>query len=286
MGRWSRSWALARMSFGVIGKDKEMLLFPLMSAICSVVFAVAMLFPTLLVHVFDDGSPRFGVVDWFLMFIVYTGFAFGATFCNTCVVYTTKVRLEGGNPTFMQSIRFALSRTRLLISWSVVAATAGVILGAIDSLAERMPLVGRILLGILRVVLGVAWSIMTVFVIPILVFENVGPFEAIRRSSALVRQTWGENLRRLYTLGLVQFLLVVPVFIGLYLLIGLAGSQPQMSNLVAVAVVIALLYFFVISYVFGVANTVYKAALYVYARESRVPDGFSADVLQGAFQSR
>jgi hypothetical protein len=288
MGIWSRSWELWRMSFGIIRKDKEMLLFPVLSALFSIAFAFAMFFPTVIVHIFDDGSPRFGLVEVFLTLIVYTGFAFAATFCNTCVTYTTKVRIEGGNATFGQSVRFALSRAHLLFAWSVVAATVGVILAAIENLAERVPGVGKLLLVILRLVLGAAWSIMTIFVVPVLVFEQVGPFEAIKRSAGLVKQTWGENLRRFYTMGLVQFVLAVPALLVLFLTAQMAQQHggPSAGGVVLGVWVLVFVYLFALSYVFAVANTVYKAALYIYARESRVPEGFSEGTMQAAFRAR
>ena len=33
MGKFARSWALARASFGVLRSDKELLVFPMVSAI-------------------------------------------------------------------------------------------------------------------------------------------------------------------------------------------------------------------------------------------------------------
>jgi hypothetical protein len=276
------------MSFGIIRKNKEMLLFPVLSALFSIAFAFAMFFPTVIVHLFDDGNPRFGLVELFLSLIVYTGFAFAATFCNTCVAYTTKVRIEGGDATFWESVRFALGRAHLLFAWSVVAATVGIILAAIEDLAERVPGVGKLLLVILRMVLGAAWSIMTIFVVPVLVFEEVGPFEAIRRSAGLVRQTWGENLRRWYTMGLVQFVLSVPALAALFLSVPMASQNPgQGAGGVVVGIwAVVFVYLFALAYVFGVANTVYKAALYVFARESRVPEGFSEDTMRSAFRAR
>ena len=41
-------------------------------------------------------------------------------------------------------------------------------------------------------VVGVAWSVATYFVIPVIALEGLGPRDALRRSSALVREKWGE----------------------------------------------------------------------------------------------
>ena len=43
--RFSRSWGLIKASAGVLAKDKELLVFPLLSAICTLIVAAAFLLP-------------------------------------------------------------------------------------------------------------------------------------------------------------------------------------------------------------------------------------------------
>jgi hypothetical protein len=72
----------------------------------------------------------YGIVQYAIIFLTYLGLAFIATFFNVCVVYTVKIRFEGGNATFMESLKFALSKIGLIFYWSLISATVGLVLTA------------------------------------------------------------------------------------------------------------------------------------------------------------
>jgi hypothetical protein len=280
MNAWSRSWELTRASFNVISADKEMLWFPVLAGFFSILFSAVLIVPTFLLELFprELAEPLKAVA----LFVTYFGLAFIATFFNTCVVYTTNVRLSGGDATFGESMQFALSRVHLILGWSLVAASVGLLLRMLDGLAERSGLVGRILLSILRAILASAWSIMTIFVVPSMVYRGLGPIDAIKDSTATLRKTWGESLVRYYGMGLVALLCSLP---GIFLVvIGIAtvGSIPAVGVALLVLGVLALL---VVSLVFSLASTVFNTALYHYATTS-TPVGFDAALLHGAFQTR
>jgi uncharacterized membrane protein len=93
--------------------------------------------------------------------------------------------------------------------WSLVAATVGLFLRALDQAAERAGPLGRIVVGILSAALGMMWSIVTIFVVPAMVYKNIGPIDAIKDSVQTLKSTWGESLIRHYGLGLIQFVFLV-----------------------------------------------------------------------------
>ncbi len=282
---FSRSWQITKLSFGVIRKDRELLLFPLLATIFSLIFSLAMLFPTVIALILKGIGPEaYGILEYIVIFVTYLGLAVIATFFNVCVVYTTKRRFEGGNATFGESIRFGLSKIHLIFVWGLVSATVGLILRVIDSMAERAGKVGYILLKITAFILGVAWSIVTIFVVPGMVYHNLGPFEAIKRSAETLKKTWGENLFRYFGLGLAQLIFVVLGLIGAFILFfALAGLGP--AGMIA-AIVIAILYFVAIGLTFSAANTIFSTALYVYADTGKLPEGYSEEIVKNAFRSR
>ena len=51
--------------------------------------------------------------------------------------------------------------------------------------------------------IGVAWTLATFLVVPVLVTRDVGPIDAVKESAGLLRETWGENLIGNVGLGLV-----------------------------------------------------------------------------------
>lgn len=289
MGVFDRSWQLTKLSFGVIRQDKEMLLFPVLAGFFSLAYSAALLVPTVVVKLTHSGAHGAGArgalsaLDWALCFVTYLGLAFIATFFNVCAVYTSKKRFEGGDATFGESIRFALSRVPRIFSWSLLAATVGLLLTALDNAAERAGGIGKLLLSILRGILGGLWSVITIFVVPAMVYEDLGPIDAIKSSIGTLRRTWGENLVRHFGLGLIQFLFIA---LGVLMTIGVVVVMAPLGGpLLLIGVVAMIVYFIGVVLVFSVANTVFVTALYAYANGSQ-PPGFDRDLLARALGPR
>ena len=281
---FSRSWEITKLSFHVIKQDKELLLFPLLAGIFSILFMVAMVFPTLITGFLEGAAQQpFGIFEYAIIFVTYLGLAFIATFFNVCVVYTTKVRFDGGNATFGESIKFALSKIHLIFAWSLVSATVGLILRLLDRMAQRAGHGGRIVLGILIAVLGMAWSIVAIFVVPGMVYHNLGPIDAIKRSVQTLRKTWGESLIRYLGLGLIEFLFIVGgVIIAVMLFILLSGLG---AFAIIAVLMLTIVYLLGVVLVFNLANSIFTTALYVYADTGKIPKGYGKEIMHDAFKS-
>jgi hypothetical protein len=270
------------MSFSVIDKDKEMLLFPILAALFSTLFSALVLLPGTILPLFNGGQHD-PIVDLVGLAASYFVVAFVATFFNVCAVYTTKVRLEGGDATFFQSIGFAFSRVHLIFGWSLVSATVGLFLHALERAGRRAGLVGKILIAILRAILATAWDVSTVFVVPVMVYEGLGPFDSIKRSIDTLKRAWGEGAMVFFAMGLVTFVVVFPAILALFGLLFAAGAMGLPVALVVALAGMLVLYILIASLVMGVARTVYVTALYAYANSRVVPPGFTEEAMVGAF---
>lgn len=280
----SRSWTLTKLSFRVIGQDKELLLFPLIAMVLSIGYLLALLYPTLWLEMSRDGSLEWSVADIIVTFLAYLGLAFIGTFMNMCIVFTAKTRFEGGNATFGQSIGFTLGRIHLVLGWAAVSATVGVIMNVIDNAAQRLGGIGQIVVGILRAILGVVWTVITIFVVPSMVYRGFGPIDAIKDSIRVLKQTWGENLVRSLGFGLVRFAFL---FVGALGFAALMGTVASAGGTVALVVVVAAIsYFVAVIFVFMLAEMIFDTALYAWASEGKLPPGYSTDVLQGAVRTK
>lgn len=285
MNAISRSWDLTKLSFGVIGKDKELLLFPLIAFILSVAFLLGLAYPTVLAELADDGSAEMGFLQVAILFVTYLGMSFIGTFSNMCVVFTAKTRFEGGDATFGQSIGYTMKRLHLVLAWATVSATVGLIFRGLDELAERAGPVGAILISILRTILGMAWGAITLFVIPSMVYRGLTPIPAIKDSIRVLKDTWGESLVRSVGFGFVQFLVIVAggaVFAGVAKLTADVGGAAVPVTLIIGFVVFVL----AVVLVFSVARTVFNTALYHYASSGQVADGYTQEVMTGAFRNK
>jgi len=287
MNAFQRSWSVTKLTFSVINKDRELLWFAFLSFIFSAIFSVAMIFPTIVPSLLGENFSKDSLeaYQYAILFVTYFGLAFIATFFNVCVVYTTKVRFEGGNATFGESIRFAFSRIGVIVQWSLVSASVGLLLRILHNLASRLGKIGELVANIVIGLLGMAWSILTIFVVPVLVYENVGPFDAIKKSGAVIKRTWGESLIKTVGMGLVQILIfILLILVGVGFTIILTNAFDVIGLLVGICLTVSLL--LLAGLVFSVANTVFNTALYIYANTNTVAAGYDEEMVRGAFRQK
>jgi hypothetical protein len=134
---------------------------------------------------------------------------------------------------------------------------------------QRSNLVGKIVVGLL----GIAWSLTSFLVVPILVIDNEGPVGALQRSAAMLKKTWGEQLIGNFSFGLIFMLLALP---GILVLV--VGVTAQSVTLI----VFAVLYFIGIALAQSALQGIFQAALYLYMRDGEAPEGFEAAALQAS----
>lgn len=278
---FSRSWEITKLCFNVISKDKEILMFPIMSGIFSILFLVALIFPTYVLNLVDYKN----VNPFLLLFGIYLVLAFIATFFSVATVYTAKIRFEGGDATFGESIKFAFSKVHIIFLWAIVSAVVGIILRLIEEAAERAGGIGEIVLIIVRSIVGAAWAIATLFVIPILVYKGHTPFKAIGESTRTVKKTWGDSLTMSFGLGLMQFLFIVLGIVGTIVLALIFGAFGPAGVIFAVGLGIIFLLSVII--LFNAMDNIYATALYIYAETGEMPKQFhNSEAISHAFEKK
>ncbi len=282
----TRSWNLTKVSFRVIGQDKELLLFPLIAMVLSVGYLLALLYPTIWLEMSRDGSMQWDVADYIVTFIAYLGLSFIGTFSNMCIVYTAKTRFAGGNATFGESVSFSLGRIHQVLAWATVSATVGLVFRMIDDAAERAGGVGQIVVGILRGILGMVWSAITMFVIPSMVYRGTGPIDAIKDSVRVLKKTWGESIVRSLGFGLVQFLFIFVGMLAFGSAIAGVVSMGAGSPAILAVVVLGVMYILGVVFVFMLAHMIFNTALYAYASEGAMAPGYDDEMLRTAFRTK
>lgn len=276
---FSRSWAITKLSFEVMMADKELFLFPLFGGIFSILFLLALIFPAIIL----SATPLAGIMMFLFIVTIYFGLAFIATFFNVCTVYTIKKRFEGGNATFTESLSYAFSKLHLVLAWSAILATVGLIFRMLDELADRMGGIGEIIARVLIGILGVGWALISSFVIPGMIYRDVGPVKALHNSVKVIKHTWGESLIKYYGLGLMQFIMLLTGGIIFLVLILLSIPVPV---LMWIFIVLAIIYFLAVMLFFSVANQVFNTALYYYAEKGKIPKGFNSEVIKNAYTKK
>lgn len=273
-----RSYELAKASLAVLRSDKELLLFPLVSFIGLIVVTVSFAVPFVLIGGLTDASNgTVSVPSMVLGFLFYVVSYTVIFFFNTALVGAAMIRLEGGDPTLGDGLRIAFARLPAIIGYALIAATVGMILRWIS---QRAGILGQIVVGLI----GFAWSVATFLVVPVLVVDKVGPLEAIKRSGALLRKTWGEQLVGNFGIGLVFGLLAFGAIVVGGLLI--AVLVPVSGMLALVGLVVVILVVGAIVLVGSAVSGIFTASLYRYATKGDGGQMFRSETLSAAFKAK
>lgn len=273
----SNSWNLMKASWAVLREDKELIIFPILSTVAVILVTISFAVPMFFAGFFDKGVLNDnGILKYVVGFVFYFVQYTIIIFSNTALVGAAMIRLRGGNPTVSDGFKIAFDHITTILGYAFISATVGLIL---RSISERSGIFGKIVVSIL----SFAWNLATFLVIPVLVVENIGPIDAIKRSTSLLKKTWGEQIAGNLSIGLVfgllmigTILLAIPVFISISSL----GSTPLVI-VTAIGFVLTLVMLALISSTLG---SIYEAAVYIYAAEGKTTGFFEERLVSEAFR--
>jgi hypothetical protein len=280
--RIANGFSLAHCSWRVLMQDKKLIVFPILSGIACLLVLASFVTPFFfhqewLQPIFnnEDGvrMPWWGYI---VLFAFYFCNYFVVVFFNSALISCALVRFNGGEPTLGDGIRVAMARLPQILAWALVSATVGVLLKVIENTHKT---VGEIVSAIL----GTAWSILTYFVVPVLVVEKVGPIEAVKRSMEILRKTWGEALVGNMGMDLFVFLLFLPVIIVAVVGVVMLGVMIPVG---IALLVLAAIGGGLVAAIGPALHGIFLAAIYQYAAQGEVPDGFDKRALRSAFTRR
>jgi hypothetical protein len=276
-GRVSCSFALVKASANVLKLDKELMVFPLMSGVATVLVAASFIAPIFMIgpEIFVEGESA-SYAAYALGFLFYLVQYFVIFFFNAALVGAALIRLDGGDPTVSDGLAIASKRAGSILGYAAIAATVGMVLRFI---AERAGFLGRIVTGLI----GLAWTLTTYLTVPILVTKDIGPVDAVKESVAVFKRTWGEQVVGNFGMSLAVTLMAVSWTCVGFGMMFLASSMGGFGVVPVIAI-------WVLGYVFlalfaSALNGIYTAALYRYAITGDAGN-FDADILGNAFRPK
>ena len=304
MSKFQRSWLLFRSSLSIIARNKQLLVFPVVIFSLTIVIVLFFLAPAVLrptgysytqaqhwqaiSHSLFSESPVAGAegkeqinvtpgAAAYLVFLYFVSMFF-ATYFNVAFYHEILAALSGQPVSIGRGLNFARTRLKAILMWTLFAGLVGLIIKAIE---ERLVFVGRLVARLI----GLTWSIASVFVIPLMVREgqDASPVNLLKKSAGILKRTWGEALIGYIGLAFANTLIVVG---SLVLLAGAFFASMALENYWLIAIVGAfwLVAIFAWAYLMSVASQIYKGALYLYAAEGIVPDPYSRELLDMAWK--
>ena len=300
--RLNTSWELLRRSLQVIRGEPRLLLFPLVSGLCTIAMAV-FFFAPFVVLLFSEiwwTPPDWLAVgnemqrmskeqsfDAFTQQIAGGFYAYGVLIYLTSLVmgsffnvafYHEILRALAGDPVSLRGgLRFAFSRLQAILRWSLLAGTVGLVIRTVE---EKLGWVGKWVMGLL----GTAWSVAAVFAIPVIVRRaESNPLVVLRDSAATLKRTWGESVAGYVGIQIAGGLGVLAITVAavLGLIVGMKLHAWWLMLFVGGSWLLALI---AIGVLFSMATHVYRCALYVYASEGVVPGPFTAELMDAGWK--
>lgn len=319
MNTFQRSWELFKTSLRVMQRDKQLLLFPVITTVCTMAITLLFLVPVAFqptgrnytsadhwnavgqriyksndnqpITVEKDGtgvqtqtyrSQRQGLQPLAVGYFAFLYFVsmFTATFFNVAFYNEILNALQGEAVSISDGLRFACTKWKTILMWTVFAGAVGY---TIKALEQRFGWVGQLVMKLV----GTAWSIACVFVIPVIITEETtsNPFQVLKKSALTLKQTWGESL---VGYAGVSFGGLIVLFASLLWLGGTIATSIALHLywLIAVAVVVWVFALIAWSYLMSVASQIFRCALFVYASGGALPAPYTPEMMELAWKKR
>lgn len=269
MRKFSNSYELVKESFKVLKQEKQLLWFPVLSGISTMLLFISFL---VTFFVFDFSEEVFEVVYYIFLFCFYLLNYFIVIFFNTGLITCAHMKLNGQNPKLRDGINNAFKNIGKIFIWSLISATVGLILNLISNKTKNF---GKIVTSLI----GMVWTLLTFFVIPVMIFENKSVIKSISGSGQLFKKTWGENVIADVTMGFFFFILgllgLVPLFISFFI-----GNV----FIILIVAVLIIIYWVILAIVSSSLKGIFIVTLYNYAKTGKIPLVFKQEIIRGAFK--
>jgi hypothetical protein len=202
-------WEMTKKAWGVVRSHPGLAKLPLIGGAIAVIIFLVLGVPGAAVMSGDTTARTAGGVALLTVGAYLAWFA--VIYFNVVLLAGASQALRGDEPDLQAARRVARGRAGTIAGWALVSVIVSLVFAA---LGERGGVAGRIgaLLG------GAIWALATFLMLPVLTFEGVGTFAAMRRSKELIHDHWGEAVTGSVVIGGVSELIA-----WLGVLVGVSG---------------------------------------------------------------
>ncbi len=264
---------LTRQSWVALRANPQLLIFPVISLIGMIIVTILFFIPVSATGIFaalseqnsrssgDINQALFTIIIFLYYFVTYTVIIFS----NTALVGAALKLARGETATVQDGINIALSRMSKIFVYALISATVGMLARAVrDSGNNSRNLVGMIIANVVAAIIQGAWNLVVFFAIPVLIVEDLGVIDSLKRSVGLFKQTWGEQFTGSVAISAVSCLATLALMVVAGVLITLAVAS-QSAILIVVTIAVVVLGFVLLSLISGAVNGIFQASLYQYA---------------------
>lgn len=266
-GRVRRGWRLTQVAWELIRSDRTMLVLAVAGIVSSLLLA-GLVFFILNATTTHHSGGRLGAIG----LIAFYPSTLATVFFNVALASAASAAFDGERLSVGEALSMAWGKRRRIALWALISVLVGVL---INQIASRVPGGARIVVWLV----GAAWGLATIFVIPILALEGIGPVDALKRSAGLVKQRWGESITGRVAIGAWSGIAAVPLIVVVAIGGALLERHPETG---VVLIGLGLVGLFALIAVAAATQQVFTMALYRYAIDAPI-GGFAASDLEYPF---
>jgi Family of unknown function (DUF6159) len=212
--RGPRAMRLLVASFSVLREDPQLLVFPAVAMALTFILGT-LSFALSVSH--GGGSRNAKDVIFFASLVSAYPITFVSLYCGVALAAVLAGRLDGKPMTTHDGWMAAKQRAGIIAAWTLVVCTVGATLRLIE---RYVPLGAKIVIAIV----DLSWTLATMFAVPVLAYENLGPLDVLRRSSHIFRQRWGTQIGGVVAISVGSVFMYVPFIVLLVAGLGTAGA--------------------------------------------------------------
>lgn len=278
VNRTQCGWELTKQSLKILCRNKRILLLPLLSGMGCLL--VLWLIGKPLWHIessflrSQQEIPLATILGILTLLIMLFIFNVINMYCNAALIACVANYFRTKQLSLIYGFRAGWFCLAHILGWTLFNTTIGFVLRKFPSRFEQSRNFASLLTS-------TPWSIVSYFVIPILVLENISVTNAIKKSSDVLHETWGESLISNTQLGLILFCALLVCFVPFIITIFTGESSYIFTGLI-----IGIGLFIILAIISAASNNILRTALYLYATDRDTALPFNNQLISTAFYSR
>lgn len=288
MSGWSESRSITKASFSVLKSRPYLMLFPVVGGILALIGVAIPLGAGLGAlgwnrveqaaqsQEVSTGEAIIGVIA--LALAIYVGTLISQLFLAGLVAAADD-ELQERRSTFGSAMGRAFSRFGAIAGWAGIEALVGWLLSALRN--NNSGGVAGVARAVGGSILGAIWTVITFFVLPMIVLQGKGPITSIKDSAKMIRSTWGQQIGGNVRIGaLIAILGILP---GILLTVAgalLSANDNAVTGipLLSIGIIVVLLATLVVS----TLKVIFAVALLHWTEDRSVLGPFTDEQFQGA----
>lgn len=274
MGSWSDSRALTRQSWAVLKDNRYLMAYPIVGIVAGIIP-----FGVIAGGVFFIAMNQ-NWVGWALVVIGLYLLTLVTAVVQAGLTVSAAAELEGGSSSLGHGLSTAMGRLGRLARWAFVSTVVSLLVGALRG-NDSGGIAAVIFRNVLAAAADVMWQLITFFVMPAMMLDDLGMIDAIKKSASTFKQRWGTQLSGGVRIGgLIGLIAILPAILAIVIgvVLATAGTVAVGVPLVVVGLIVLIVAGLILSAIRGVFSVV----LYRFATQGVVEGGFTEQQLAGA----